>query len=166
MGQLQSALAVLRQQSSPFGAVTPAPAAVPLDRDLSLIEFYRRVRPPGPGWRAIRSEAGVLDSDATTSTELAAAQLGWARVVKAFNTIYYVHLAEQGDTALPLEDRRAFFVAGDDEAAKALVARLIEEIGFAAVDTGSLSVGGRRQQRALLSGQPPSVPPTSMSMSR
>ena len=43
MGQLQSALAVLRQQYSPFGALTAAPAAVPLDRDLSLIEFYRRV---------------------------------------------------------------------------------------------------------------------------
>ena len=36
--------------------------------------------------------------------------------------------------------------AGDDEEAKRTVARLIEEIGFAAVDTGTLGEGGRRQQ--------------------
>jgi predicted dinucleotide-binding enzyme len=37
-------------------------------------------------------------------------------------------------------------VAGDDAEAKKLVAGLIEEIGFAAVDTGSLREGGRLQQ--------------------
>ena len=38
------------------------------------------------------------------------------------------------------------FVAGDDEEAKAVVSRLIEEIGFEPVDTGSLRDGGRKQQ--------------------
>jgi len=38
------------------------------------------------------------------------------------------------------------FVAGDDAAAKAVVSKLIEEIGFTPVDSGSLRVGGRRQQ--------------------
>ncbi|HEX6508604.1 MAG TPA: hypothetical protein VF221_13325 [Chloroflexota bacterium] len=40
----------------------------------------------------------------------------------------------------------SIFVAGDDEAAKDVVARLIEEIGLAPVDTGSLREGGRRQE--------------------
>jgi predicted dinucleotide-binding enzyme len=40
----------------------------------------------------------------------------------------------------------ALFVAGDDEQAKQAVIELIERIGFAAVDTGSLAEGGRRQQ--------------------
>ena len=87
-----------------------------------------------------------LDSDETTSSELMASHLKEARLVKAFNTIYFKHLASQGDTSLPLEDRRAIFIAGDDSGAKEIVARLLEEIGFAAVDNGFLHEGGRRQQ--------------------
>ena len=37
-------------------------------------------------------------------------------------------------------------MAGDDEEAKSDVSDLIEEIGLAPVDTGSLAKGGRRQQ--------------------
>ncbi|HEV2860556.1 MAG TPA: NAD(P)-binding domain-containing protein [Pyrinomonadaceae bacterium] len=87
-----------------------------------------------------------LDSGETTSSELMAAHLRGARLVKGFNTIWFEHLAKQGDADLPVEDRRAIFIAGDDEEAKRTVARLIEEIGFAAVDTGALGEGGRRQQ--------------------
>lgn len=87
-----------------------------------------------------------LDKDETTSSELMASHLKEARLVKGFNTIYFKHLASQGDTGLPLEDRRAIFIAGDDSKAKEIVARLIEEIGFAAVDTGFLHEGGRSQQ--------------------
>jgi predicted dinucleotide-binding enzyme len=87
-----------------------------------------------------------LDQDATTSSELMAAHLKEARLVKGFNTIYFKHLASLGDTVLPLENRRAIFIAGDDSKAKEIVARLIEEIGFAAVDTGFLHEGGRSQQ--------------------
>lgn len=87
-----------------------------------------------------------LDGGETTSSELLAAHLKGARLVKAFNTIWFEHLARQGDTGLPLEERRAIFIAGDDEEAKRAVARLVEEVGFAAVDTGPLREGGRRQQ--------------------
>ncbi|HWS85868.1 MAG TPA: NAD(P)-binding domain-containing protein [Pyrinomonadaceae bacterium] len=87
-----------------------------------------------------------LDGGETTSSELLAAHLKGARVVKGFNTIWFEHLARQGDTSLPLEERRAIFIAGDDKEAKRTVARLIEEVGFAAVDTGPLGEGGRRQQ--------------------
>jgi predicted dinucleotide-binding enzyme len=88
----------------------------------------------------------ALDSDETTSSELMSAHLKEARLVKGFNTIYFKHLATQGDSTLPLEERRAIFVAGDDSGAKEIVARLVEEIGFAAVDTGFLHEGGRSQQ--------------------
>jgi hypothetical protein len=87
-----------------------------------------------------------LDRGETTSSELMSAHLKGARLVKAFNTIYFVHLAEQGDVNAPLEKRRAIFIAGDDSGAKEVVARLIEEIGFAAVDTGFLREGGKLQQ--------------------
>ena len=87
-----------------------------------------------------------LDRDETTSSEMMASHLKEARLVKGFNTIYFKHLASQGDPSLPLEERRAIFIAGDDTKAKEIVARLIEEIGFAAVDTGFLHEGGRSQQ--------------------
>jgi 8-hydroxy-5-deazaflavin:NADPH oxidoreductase len=87
-----------------------------------------------------------LDNDQTTSSELMSAHLKGARLVKGFNTIWFKHLASQGDTSRALEDRRAIFIAGDDSEAKEIVARLIEEIGFAAVDTGFLHEGGRSQQ--------------------
>ena len=47
--------------------VTPA-----TDHD-TLVAFYRRVRPAGPGWRAIRAESGVT----AASDSLPQALLGW-----------------------------------------------------------------------------------------
>ena len=87
-----------------------------------------------------------LDSGSTTSSELLLQHLPGARIVKGFNTIWFEHLRSQGDTSLPLEKRRAIFIAGDDSEAKAVVGGLIEEIGFAAVDTGFLAEGGKSQQ--------------------
>ena len=88
----------------------------------------------------------VMDLGGETSSELTRTRLPKARLVKAFNTIWYKHLAERGRPDLPAADRHAVFVAGDDEDAKQVVMRLIDEIGFGAVDTGTLVEGGRRQQ--------------------
>lgn len=87
-----------------------------------------------------------LDSDEKTSSELLAEHLKGAKIVKAFNTIWFEHLKTQGNTELPIEQRRVIFVAGDDKEAKKTVANLIEEIGFAAYDTGNLREGGKNQQ--------------------
>jgi predicted dinucleotide-binding enzyme len=87
-----------------------------------------------------------LDKGETTSSELLLRHLPGARLVKGFNTIWFEHLKTQGNTDLPLDERRAIFIAGDDSDAKAIVAKLIEGIGFAAVDTGFLAEGGGSQQ--------------------
>ena len=87
-----------------------------------------------------------LAEGATTSSQLLAAHLPGARVVKAFNTMYWKLLAERGLPPGAGEERLALFLAGDDDEAKEVVARLIEEAGFAPVDTGGLADGGRRQQ--------------------
>jgi predicted dinucleotide-binding enzyme len=89
---------------------------------------------------------GVEDLGASTSSEETGKRLPGARIVKAFNTIWFKHLAERGRKDLPLADRHAIFVAGDDADAKKTVMALIEAIGFAPVDTGLLGEGGRRQQ--------------------
>ncbi len=87
-----------------------------------------------------------LDENKTTSSEMLAEHLRGAKIVKGFNTIWFEHLKTQGDVNLPIEERRAIFIAGDDAEAKKTVVRLIEEIGFAAVDTGDLRDGGATQQ--------------------
>lgn len=86
-----------------------------------------------------------IESGKTTSSELLAAHLGGARVVKAFNTIRTADLREQGDTRAPEDERRVIFLSGDDPEAKKRVAGLIGEIGFGPFDTGRLSEGGKTQ---------------------
>jgi predicted dinucleotide-binding enzyme len=65
-------------------------------------------------------------------------------VIKAFNNIYADHLRDNGRPA-GTPGRIALPVAGDDESAKAVVMRLIDELGFDAVDAGSLDQSWRQQ---------------------
>jgi hypothetical protein len=66
-------------------------------------------------------------------------------IVKAFNTIWFKHLAETGNVKLPLAERRVIPIAGDNQGAKEKLAKLIEEIGFGPLDTGSLKAGSSFQ---------------------
>jgi len=86
----------------------------------------------------------VIDLKNRTSSEEIAKQVPSIHLVKAFNTMYYETLRDGGRPSG--EDRLVLFIAGDDIHAKAKVSKLIEEIGFVAVDTGSLREGGRKQQ--------------------
>jgi 8-hydroxy-5-deazaflavin:NADPH oxidoreductase len=86
----------------------------------------------------------VIDLENGTSSEEVAKQVPSIHFVKAFNTMYYETLRDGGRPSG--EDRLVLFIAGDDIHAKAEVSKLIEDIGFVAVDTGSLREGGRRQQ--------------------
>jgi predicted dinucleotide-binding enzyme len=93
-----------------------------------------------------RPDGGFYDLTGSTSSEEVLKRIPGSRLVKSFNTIYYVHLASRGNVALPIDERHTIYLAGDDVEAKAVVARLIEQIGFAAIDTGSLHEGGRLQE--------------------
>lgn len=116
-----------------------SPEALPRPESVAGRIVVDAMNPYTPG-------GGILDLGDSTSSEETQWRLPGARLVKAFNTIWYQHLATRGRTDLPVDERHAVFLAGDDAEAKAVVARLIEEIGFAPVDTGSLREGGRRQQ--------------------
>ncbi|HYN08864.1 MAG TPA: sodium:solute symporter family protein [Vicinamibacterales bacterium] len=48
----------------------------PTDRSV-LVNFYRSVRPFGPGWAAIRREAGVVSDDGAGAENVPRALLGW-----------------------------------------------------------------------------------------
>src|SRR5579884_2340191 len=65
-------------------------------------------------------------------------------VVKAFNNIYAQHLRDHGRPA-GSPDRIALPVAGDDPAAKSIVMDLVQELGFDAVDAGTLDESWRQQ---------------------
>lgn len=65
-------------------------------------------------------------------------------VVKAFNNIYAEHLLKLGKPA-GTPGRIALPVAGDDEKAKSLVMRLVDEMGFDPVDAGGLDESWRQQ---------------------
>jgi predicted dinucleotide-binding enzyme len=82
--------------------------------------------------------------DGLGSSEWLAQHLQGARVVKAFNTMWSENLLHKAVPHGAIE-RLALPVAGDDEEAKALVSRLIDDMGFDPVDAGTLR-DGRRQQ--------------------
>jgi hypothetical protein len=65
-------------------------------------------------------------------------------VIKAFNNIYAQHLMERGCPA-GTSGRIALPVAGDDKAAKAIVLRLVDELGFDGIDAGGLDESWRQQ---------------------
>jgi len=66
-------------------------------------------------------------------------------VLKAFNTIWFKHLSENGNSSLPLSERRVIPIAGDDKKAKEKISKIIEEIGFGPLDTGTLKEGSKLQ---------------------
>lgn len=70
-------------------------------------------------------------------------QLGRS-VVKAFNTMNYKRLLERGRPK-GTPGRIALPVAGDDQRAKQVVMRLVDELGFDPVDNGGLEDSWRQQ---------------------
>jgi 8-hydroxy-5-deazaflavin:NADPH oxidoreductase len=84
-----------------------------------------------------------VDLKGRVSSEVVADLAPGARVVKAFN-----HLRAEVLASDPRSNggRRVLFYSGNDSAAKAEVAALIERIGFFGIDLGSLTVGGKLAQ--------------------
>ena len=78
-----------------------------------------------------------------SSSEIVAEKLVGARVVKAWNTIWYRRLETQ---ARADGERLAVLYAGDDEEACRVVAGLIEDSGFAPVYSGTLAESRTTQE--------------------
>jgi len=137
-------------------AVTPAEAAEWGETVLLALPFRHREGLPEAdrfgdavvidATNPYTEEFEIMDLGEDTSSELVAEQLPGVRAVKAFNTMYWETLRDETRPDAPLEERLVLFLAGDDDDAKSTVAGLIEDAGFAPVDTGSLQEGGRHQQ--------------------
>jgi 8-hydroxy-5-deazaflavin:NADPH oxidoreductase len=79
-----------------------------------------------------------------TSSELLQSRLPGAHVIKAFNHIYARQITTEG-TPSGTRNRRALAIAGDNTAAKAQVAELIDDFGFDVTDVGPLAESWRIQ---------------------
>lgn len=86
-----------------------------------------------------------LDNETLTTSELLQRHLPTAKVVKAFNHIQAAALTADAQPA-GTRNRRALAIAGDDAAAKAKVAQLIDQFGFDVVDLGPLRDSWRIQR--------------------
>ena len=97
-----------------------------------------------------------IDNGTTTAPGLLQAHLPASRVVRAFSMI---NAAEMSGDGRPEGDpkRRALALAGDDPAAKELVANLYNEFGFDPLD-----IGGLDQSWRLDAGQPAFVVPQNL----
>jgi predicted dinucleotide-binding enzyme len=85
-----------------------------------------------------------LDNELATSAELLQRHLPASKVVKAFNHIQAAALTADAQ-ASGTPNRRALAIAGNDDGAKAEVARLIGKFGFDVLDIGPLSESWRIQ---------------------
>ena len=127
----------------PGSSSTPAIIAVPFPRlaDLPAPSFAGKiVVDANNDWAGPQ-----LDTSTTSSSEVVAAMLAGAKLVKAFNTVEFVQLREEG-TPAGTPGWRAIAIAGDDQDAKSTVARLVDDVGFDAYDVGPLAEGRRTME--------------------
>lgn len=99
------------------------------------------------------SLAGVTRSRAAlkgqTSSEMVAEMAPGARLVKSISNMPMAWIQDFSKQ----KPRTVIFASGDDEEAKRMVIELIDGLGFAAIDLGSLAIGGAMHQvGAPLSG--------------
>jgi Na+/proline symporter len=79
-----------------------------------LIAFYRKVHPSGPGWRVIREEAGVSETEAARhSDNMGTATLGWvAGCATIWSSLFAIGNFLYGRTQLALVLTAVFVVSG------------------------------------------------------
>jgi 8-hydroxy-5-deazaflavin:NADPH oxidoreductase len=134
------------QEAARFGPIVAVATPVRATRDLPSEAFAGKIVVDANNYYPARDgQIPELDADGITSSELLASLLPGATVVKAFNTIHVGRLLEESRPDLPAEERSAIPIAGDDANAKRTVADLIDQIGFTAVDAGSLAQSRRQQ---------------------
>lgn len=85
----------------------------------------------------------IAELGGRASSEIVQEMLAGAKLVKAFNTFTPQLL---GSSPQEAGGKRVIFYCGDDASAKVIVKSIIDKIGFAAVDTGTLKEGAYLQQ--------------------
>jgi solute:Na+ symporter, SSS family len=82
------------------------------DRD-TLVSFYRKVKPFGPGWRSVRVAAGLPADEALTSDNIPMALLGWvAGCAAIWSSLFTIGNVLYGHTGYALVCLAVFVVSG------------------------------------------------------
>lgn len=90
--------------------------------------------------------SGLAVGQTTSGAELIAKAAVGAKVVKAFNSVYWENLDARKFGA----PKPSLFFCGDDRGAKIIVAKLGEELGFEPVDSGPLAIARYLEPLACL----------------
>lgn len=104
-------------------------------------------------WEPVDGPLPAFTRDPRGTSEVVADLLPGARVVKAFSHLGYHDLDERG-TPAGTPGRVALAIAGDDPAAVAQVAELVDDLGFDPLLTGDLSTGAGFQAHTAAFGYP------------
>jgi SSS family solute:Na+ symporter len=106
---------VLSVAFTTFCWITTAYVSPQTDRGV-LIEFYKKVRPFGPGWKTIRREAGIPDAEAALYTKkdnVPLAMLGWVSgVAVVWSGLFTVGNVLYGRTGYALALTAVFVLSG------------------------------------------------------
>jgi 8-hydroxy-5-deazaflavin:NADPH oxidoreductase len=94
-----------------------------------------------------------LDAGELTDSQYLLRHIPGARVVKAFNNIFFPHLLNLARPA-GASDRTYLPIAGDDAAAKETVSSFLDSIGYSTVDAGTLAESWRQQPHTPVYGAP------------
>lgn len=111
--------------ATPFAAIGAVAAALPDWTGRIVVDC---TNPIGPGFK-------LLHAHTDSGAEAVARQLPGARVVKSFSAQGAEVLAHPVYSGVPASN----FYCGDDAEAKAVVARLVADVGFEPVDAGGLT---------------------------
>jgi predicted dinucleotide-binding enzyme len=133
-------------QAAAFGEVVVVATPFGRYRDLPADELEGKIVADATNYYPARDgHIPALDADQMASSQLLASRLDGASVVKVFNTMVSSTLASAGRPDAPMDQRLAVYVAADDENAKRVVSDLVDQMGFAPVDAGSLADSRREQ---------------------
>jgi predicted dinucleotide-binding enzyme len=94
----------------------------------------------------LASDSSGLATVERSDAELLQEELPDARVVKAFNTVFAANQDKAEVDGVQLDG----FVASDDSAAKAVVSRFLEQIGYRVIDAGPLRAARYLEAMAFL----------------
>jgi hypothetical protein len=96
------------------------------------------------------TDKGPAYADKGTAAEEVAAKLPSAKTVKAYNHIWYQHIATRHHANPPL----TAFISGDDAEAKSIVKTLVEDTGFYVWDLGALRTARWTEPHGALFNKP------------